>query len=168
MSFTVRPPATAWVAVLAASAVLLLAATACDSNGGEPAAPTATAAPQGMPTEPSGETPEPTEAGEPGLPQSPALMLASVSAGGEVDEDDPSVGEFRAVLDVLEESCPDDRQEIADLAVSTHQTVTERGLEITLLQMMRDLSENIPPDLDDLGISCATALAAYVESEAPQ
>ncbi len=168
MSFSVRSPATVWTALLAGLAILLLAATACDSDGGEPAAPTATAPPQGMPTEPSGETPEPTEAGEPGLSQSPELMLASVSAGVEVDEDDPSVGEFRAVLDVLEASCPDDRQDIADLAVSTHQTVTERGLEITLLQMMQDLSENIPPDLDDLGISCALALAAYVETEAPQ
>ncbi len=95
-------------------------------------------------------------------------MLASINAGGVVDDNDPSVDEFRSVLDVLEESCPDDRQKMADLAVSTHQTVTDRGLEITLLQMMRDLSENIPPDLDDLGISCAIALAAYVESEAPQ
>ncbi len=168
MSFTVRSPARVWIAVLAGSAVLLLAASACDSDGGQPAPEMATATPEETPAEPSGETPEPTEAEEPGLSDSPELMLASVNAGGEVDEDDPSVDEFRAVLDVLEESCPDDRQEIADLAVSTHQTVTERGLEITLLQMMRDLSENIPPDLADTGISCAIALAAYVESEAPQ
>ncbi len=168
MSFFVRSPATVWTALLAGLAVLLLAATACDSDGGEPAAPAATAVPQGMPTEPSGETPEPTEAGESDLSQSPELMLASINAGGVVDDNDPSVDEFRSVLDVLEESCPDDRQKMADLAVSTHQTVTDRGLEITLLQMMRDLSENIPPDLDDLGISCAIALAAYVESEAPQ
>ncbi len=168
MSFYVRSPATVWTAILDGLAILLLAAIACDSDGGEPAASIATATPGGMPTEPSGETPEPTEAGGPDLSQSPELRLASVSAGGEVDEDDPSVGEFRAVLDVLEASCPDDRQDIADLAVSTHQTVTERGLEITLLQMMRDLSENIPPDLAATGISCAIALAAYVESEAPQ
>ncbi len=167
MGFFVRSPATVWTALLAGLAVLLLAASACDSDGGEPAAPIATA-PQGMPTEPSGETPEPTEGEEPDLSQSPELMLASFNAGAEVSEDDPSVEEFRSVLDVLEESCPDDRQDMADLAVSTHQTVTDRGLEITLLQMMRDLSENIPPDLDDLGISCAIALAAYVESEAPQ
>ena len=160
MSFSGRPSATAWIAILAGLAVLLLAASACDGDGGEPTTET--------PAEASGETPEPTEAEEPGVSEGPELMLASISAGGEVDADDPTVAEFSAVLDVLEETCPDDRQEIADLAVSTHQAVTERGLEITLLQMMQDLSENIPPDLAATGISCAVALAAYVESEAPQ
>jgi Tfp pilus assembly protein PilO len=95
-------------------------------------------------------------------------MLASVNAGGEISEDDPSVEEFRAVLDTLVAKCPNERQELADLAVSTHQAVTERGLEITLLKMMQDLSENIPPDLIDIGISCEIALGAYVDSEAPQ
>ena len=160
MSFSVRPSATAWIAILAGLAVLLLAASACDGDGGEPTTETA--------AEPSGETPEPTEAGEPDLSQSPELMLAEINAGGEVDEDDPSVDEFRAVLDVLEGSCPNERQDLADIAASTHQAVTERGLEITLLQMMQDLSENIPPDLIDIGISCEIAFAAYVESEAPQ
>ncbi len=168
MSFTVRSPARVWIAVLAGSAVLLLAATACDSDGGQPATEMATTTPVETPAEPSGETPEPTEAGEPDISQSPELMLASINAGGEVDENDPSVDEFRAVLDVLEASCPNERQELANIGASTHQAVTERGLEITLLQMMRDLSENIPPDLADTGISCAIALAAYVESEAPQ
>ena len=160
MSFSVRPSATAWIAILAGLAVLLLAASACDGDGGEPTTET--------PAEASGETPEPTEAGEPDLSQSPELMLAEINAGGEVDEDDPSVDEFRAVLDVLERSCPNERQDLADIAASTHQAVTERGLEITLLQMMQDLSENIPPDLIDIGISCEIAFAAYVESEAPQ
>ena len=160
MSFSVRPSATAWIAILAGLAVLLLAASACDGDGGEPTTET--------PAEASGETPEPTEAGEPDLSQSPELMLAEINAGGEVDEDDPSVDEFRAVLDVLEGSCPNERQDLADIAASTHQAVTERGLEITLLQMMQDLSENIPPDLIDIGISCEIAFAAYVESEAPQ
>ena len=160
MSFSVRPSATAWIAILAGLAVLLLAASACDGDGGEPTTET--------PAEASGETPEPTEAEEPDLSQSPELMLAEINAGGEVDEDDPSVDEFRAVLDVLEGSCPNERQDLADIAASTHQAVTERGLEITLLQMMQDLSENIPPDLIDIGISCEIAFAAYVESEAPQ
>ena len=168
MSFTVRSPARVWIAVLAGSAVLLLATSACDSDGDQPATEMATATPEETPAEASGETPEPTEAGEPDLSQSPELMLAEINAGGEVDEDDPSVDEFRAVLDVLEGSCPNERQDLADIAASTHQAVTERGLEITLLQMMQDLSENIPPDLIDIGISCEIAFAAYVESEAPQ
>ncbi len=168
MSFTVRSPATAWIAVLAGSAVLLLAASACDGDGGQPTTGMVTPTAEETAAEPSGETPETTEAGEPDLSQSLELILATINAGGEVDTDDPSVGEFRAVLDVLEETCPDERQEIATIAVSTHQSVTERGLDITLLQMMQDLSENIPPDLADTGISCAIAFAAYVESEAPQ
>ena len=162
MSLRLRSPATAWIAVLAGLAVLLVAASACDGDGGQPATETATPTPEETSAGPSGETPEPD------LSQSPELMLATINAGGDVSEDDPSVDEIRAVLDVLAESCPDDRQEIADLAVSTHQSVTERGLEITLLQMMSALSENIPPDLAATGISCAIAFAAYVESEAPQ
>ena len=148
------------LAVPLSIAVLLVAAAACSDNGGT--APTET------PAEATGETPEATEANGATPSESPEQMLAAVSAGAAVAADDPIVGEFRAVLDILDEKCPDDRQDIADIGVSTHDAVTERGLDITLLQMLQDLSDNIPADLAVTGISCAIAFSAYVQSEAPQ
>lgn len=148
------------LAVPLSIALLLVAAAACSDNGGT--------APTEAPAEATGDTPAATEADGATPSESPELMLAAANAGAAVDPDDPTVEEFRAVLDTLEQKCPNDRQDIADIGVSTHDAVTARGLDITLLQMLRDLSENIPADLAVTGISCAIAFSAYVESEAPQ
>lgn len=90
-------------------------------------------------------------------------QLASINAGDLVEEDDATIAEFGDLLDDLESLCPDSRQDIADLGVSSHELIIERGSSEPLLQTMQTVAQLLREGTaiveDD---SCTSAFALWV------
>lgn len=89
--------------------------------------------------------------------------LASINAGALVADDDATIAEFGALLDELETYCPDSRQDVADLGVSSNELISERGGTETLMQTMQTVTQLLREGTaiveDD---SCTSAFALWV------
>ncbi len=85
---------------------------------------------------------------QPATKMSPEWELAVVNAGTQLSSDHPTVGEFRALLDRLEERCLNTRQEIVEICITAHLWRKERGDLDTLLEFVQSIDEGIPEKLD--------------------
>ena len=79
---------------------------------------------------------------------SPEWELAVVHAGMRLPSDHPSVGEFRALLDRLDEKCLNPRQEMVEICITAHLWRKERGDLDTLMEFVQSIDEAIPEELD--------------------
>lgn len=85
---------------------------------------------------------------EPPIEMSPEWELAIVNAGAQLSSDHPSVGEFRVLLDRLEEKCLNPRREIGEICITAHLWRKERGNLDTLLEFVQSIDGAIPEELD--------------------
>ena len=87
---------------------------------------------------------------QPATKMSPEWELAVVNAGAQLPSDHPTVGEFRALLDRLDEKCLNPRQEIVEICITAHLWRKERGDRDTLLEFVQSIDEAIPekPDFE--------------------
>ncbi len=85
---------------------------------------------------------------QPTVEMSPEWELAVVNAGAQLPSDHPTVGEFRELLDRLEERVSDSRPEIVEICITAYLWRKERGDLDTLLEFTRSVDEGIPTGLD--------------------
>ena len=85
---------------------------------------------------------------QPAVEMSPEWELAIVNAGAQLPSEHPTVGEFRELLDRLEEKCLNPRREIVETCITAHLWRKERGDLDTLLQFIQSIDEAIPEELD--------------------
>ena len=85
---------------------------------------------------------------QPAVEMSPEWELAIVNAGAQLPSEHPTVGEFRELLDRLEEKCLNPRREIVEICITAHLWRKERGDLDTLLQFIQSIDEAIPEELD--------------------
>ena len=85
---------------------------------------------------------------QPVAEMSPEWELAVVNAGKQLPSDHPTVGEFRSLLERLEERCLNPRQEIVEICITAHLWRKERGDLDTLLEFVQSIDEAIPQKLD--------------------
>ena len=89
--------------------------------------------------------------------------LAVIQEGGHVSPDDPAVTQYASALDRLEEKCPDERERLADYAVRSQQLLEERGIEESVLDILRNARSSIPDEMERGAVgSCSDIFAAYV------
>ena len=79
---------------------------------------------------------------------SPEWELAVVNAGEQLPSDHSTVGEFRELLDRLEEKCLNPRREIVEICITAYLWRKERGNLDTLLEFTQSVDEGIPAGLD--------------------
>ena len=73
--------------------------------------------------------------------------LAVLNKGSVVDWNDPTITEFKRILDHLARECPESRDRIADMIVNTHSILREeKGIRLSLLKVARDLQAAVPPE----------------------
>jgi len=77
-----------------------------------------------------------------------AWRLAVIDAGTQVSENHPTVSEFDPLLDSLGIKCSNSRAEIAQICITTHAFLRERGSLLTLLEFTQKVDKAIPIDLD--------------------
>ncbi len=75
-------------------------------------------------------------------------QLAVVNAENQVPEHHPSVFEFAQLLDSLEGKYSNSRSEIAQVSMTAHAFLRERGSLLTLMEFTTRLDDSIPDDLD--------------------
>lgn len=92
--------------------------------------------------------------------ESVEYKLAVIDRGGNLDTDDPLVGQFRSVLDALVEKCSDSRQRIADMGVTAQGLLQDKGVDVGLIRVMQDVDRSIPSGLGEQ--PCADVFASYV------
>ena len=85
---------------------------------------------------------------QPAAEMSPEWELAVVNAGAQLPSDHPTVGEFRALLDRLDEKCLNPRREIVEICITAHLWRKERGNLDTLLEFVQSIDDAIPEKLD--------------------
>ena len=85
---------------------------------------------------------------QPAVEMSPEWELAVVNAGAQLPSDHPTVGEFRELLDRLEEKCLNPRREIVEICITAYLWRKERGDLDTLLEFTQSVDEGIPAGLD--------------------
>jgi hypothetical protein len=74
--------------------------------------------------------------------------LAIVNANSQVPPNQPSVEEFRILLDRLEEKCSNSRRNIADICMTGYLYLKERGSLDTLLEFTQKVDDAIPAGVD--------------------
>lgn len=74
--------------------------------------------------------------------------MATINKGVYVSENDPTVEEFRLLLNRLDRECPESKERIADMIVKTHELYQEQtGRKVTLLWIAQQLNESVPSDM---------------------
>ena len=86
--------------------------------------------------------------------------LAVVHKGGFVAEDDPLVSQFGRLLDSLTGKCRNGRQGVSDIGVRAQEILKERGVDLSLLEVMKGIDGSIPQEAS--GLDCADVAAAFV------
>jgi len=74
--------------------------------------------------------------------------LAIINANSQVPPNQPSVEEFRILLDRLEEKCSNSRRNIADICITGYLYLKERGSLDTLLEFTHNVDDAIPAGVD--------------------
>ncbi len=74
------------------------------------------------------------------------FKLASIEAGSEVDNDDPTIKEFADLLDSMEQKTTNTRQELSDAIVRARELLQEEGISMGLLELARELDTSMPDD----------------------
>lgn len=75
-------------------------------------------------------------------------QLAVVNAENRIPENHPSVLEFAGLLDSLERKCSNSRSEIAEVSMTAHAFLKERGSLLTLMEFTTRLDKSIPENLE--------------------
>ena len=84
----------------------------------------------------------------PPVAMSVASELAVVNAGEQISSNDPTVDEFRILLDRLEKKCPNSRRDIADICMVGYLYRKERGSLDTLLEFTQKVDDAIPEEVE--------------------
>ena len=87
--------------------------------------------------------------------------LATLNEGGYVPRDDPTVAQFKAILDHLDRECPESREHIGDMIYLAHTMLKEKGVNVSILKVATDL-KSIVPRKANKSVKCAGVAAAYV------
>jgi len=103
-----------------------------------------------------------TDSAGPGGGETTEYKLAIVNAGGYVPKDDPTVAQFRALLDSIGAKC-DAHGHIPDYAVSSRDLLRQKGVRnYSLLQVMQAADDSMPAGSGSLGLDCAEVFASLV------
>lgn len=93
--------------------------------------------------------------------ETPEYMLASIDAGHPLESDDGTVDDYARALDSLEGKCSNARTRLGDMAVKGQELLSDKGVEESLLSILRNVRLSIPDSLP-AGTECADIYAAYV------
>ena len=77
-------------------------------------------------------------------PTNLAHKLAMQNKQGNVPDDHPTVVEFNSRLQSLSQKCHNNPEEIADVAYTAHKLITQKGVHLSLLQVLREIDQMIP------------------------
>lgn len=73
------------------------------------------------------------------------------------------IDRYTQALDRLGRDCPESRKKVADMVVITRKSIEEdTGRRESLLQVLESLNRGYSSDAQELGITCAEILAAFV------
>ena len=88
--------------------------------------------------------------------------MAVLNKGSHVDRRDPTVTEFKLILDHLDRERPEPRDRIADMIHKTQSLLKEeKGIQLSLLRVARDLKAAVPPGTDK-AVAFAEIASTYV------
>ena len=79
---------------------------------------------------------------------------------GYIDKNDSKISNYKLLLDSLEEKTINGRIDISDITVTAQRLLRERGIDMTLLQILRDLDNSIPEGLT--GMKLEEIASAYM------
>jgi len=74
------------------------------------------------------------------------MEMAVVNAGKKVSAGDNTIGEFRGLLDQLEDRTSNSRREVADLCIAAYLWRKERGHLDSLLEFVEEVESMLPPE----------------------
>ncbi len=87
------------------------------------------------------------------------VMLATIEKQSPVAASDPLVAAFKVQLDLLEPRCVETRGQLSDLAVSTRDIMAKRGVEESLLSILKGVASSLPASGSRM--KCTDVFAAY-------
>ncbi len=88
--------------------------------------------------------------------------LAVLNKGSHVDRSDPTITEFKRILDHLARECPEPRNRIGDMIHKTQSILREdKGIRLSLLKVARDLQAAVPPETNK-AVTFAEVASGYV------
>ncbi len=85
--------------------------------------------------------------------------MASIDSGGTISADDPSVVQYQTLLDSLHNKTGDSEQAISDETVKGQQILHDKGINITLLDLMKAMDKATSKSYH---VHYAEALAALI------
>ncbi len=91
---------------------------------------------------------------------------AGTPQSGGADGDSAGGGttrQFDLALSALERKCSDDREMIANMASSAQKLLQEKGINLRLVEVMREVNESIAPGSGEQ--PCADIFASYVAQQ---
>ncbi len=128
----------------------ILMLNACADSATPPPAP----APAPAPIDSGGETASTIE-----------YKLAVINAGHNVDVNNPTVSQFRNLLDSLSAKYVEGQQQIADMSVTAQNILRDAGIEENLLNIMQGLDIVIDSPIEKQGFAeCAAAYTTLRKS----
>jgi len=86
--------------------------------------------------------------------------MACIDKGEYLDEDDPVINEYSILLDSLMEKTTNSRIDISDIIVTTQRLLKENGVDMSLLNILKDLDSSIPEESPKLELE--DIAAAYI------
>jgi len=89
-------------------------------------------------------------------------QLAVINAGYRIPYSDPSISEFRKLLDSIQRKCRNERRAIGDMTVFAYNKLKEKGTRITLLEVMEKLDYSIPNEAIGANLDYAEIVAAFL------
>lgn len=92
-----------------------------------------------------------------------AHNLAIINAGGYVSPDDSTVAQFQQLLDRLGRKTVNSEQQITDMSAKGRDMLAKKGVDISLMEFMRDMDYAIPPGER---VDYAETAAAYILTRA--
>jgi len=77
---------------------------------------------------------------------------------GYIGKNDPRISEYRILLDRLEEKTFNSRINISDITVTAQRLLNEKGINLSLLQILKDFDNTIPEDSPKLKLEEVASL----------
>lgn len=77
-------------------------------------------------------------------PKTPEHILAALEAGSDIEKNHPSISRFALLLDEISAKCVNDRDEISRTTIKIQKILGERGIEISLSELLKRFNRNMP------------------------
>jgi len=87
-------------------------------------------------------------------------QMACIDKGEYLDEDDTVINDYSILLDSLMEKTTNSRIDISDITVTTQRLLKENGVDMSLLNILKDLDNSIPEESPKLELE--DIAAAYI------